>query len=329
MSGCRFNLSRVAALGCFFVLAVVFLIFITGQSSTKVTGPPVPVFELPSSLSLCDEPVPLGRQAVWEMLDREFIVSVYDHAQVIMWMKRAHRYFPYLEKKLKERNMPDDLKYVAVVESALKTYAFSGAGAVGPWQFMEKTAKRYGLKVNEWIDERLNFERATEAALNYLGELYPMFGSWPLAMAAYNCGEDRINREISEQNINSFYDLNLPLETERYIFRILAAKIIRSAPALYNYQLPSESLYSPAECERIEFDAPEQVRLRLIASACATTFKAIKEMNPEIRNYVIPPGHYVLNVPKGTAAQFKANFARVLSQEKVCSKGKKTRAEDK
>lgn len=324
MTNTRFNLSTIAISLGLFIVAVFFLIFITGQSPVRTVGV-VPIFELPASLSFCGEPVPLERQDVREMLDREFVISVYDHAQVIMWMKRANRYFPYIEKRLKERNMPDDLKYVVIVESALKTYAFSGAGAAGPWQFMEKTAKGYGLRVDDWIDERLNFERATEAALDYFGDLYKKFGSWTVAVAAYNCGEDRMNRDITGQNVNNFYGLNLPLETERYIFRGLAAKVILSAPELYGYNVPEKSLYPPLEYDRLDFKASGEVHLRNIASACGTTFKAVKEINPQIRNSTIPAGCYALNVPKGTAEQFKANFASALSRDKrdnilICKK---------
>ena len=185
---------------------------------------PIPVHDFPPSLQLCGEKVPLERLDVWEMMDQSFVLSVYNQEQVILWIKRANRYFPFIEKRLRERKMPDDIKYVAVVESSLRTYAVSSAKATGPWQFMEKTAKRYGLRVDSTIDERLNFEKATEAALNYLDELHRLFGNWGLAIAAYNCGEDRVAKSIEMQGVSNYYDADLPLETERYIFRILAAK---------------------------------------------------------------------------------------------------------
>ena len=187
---------------------------------------PIPVHDFPSAILLCGEKVPLERQDVWEMMDQAFVLSVYNQEQVILWIKRANRYFPHIEKRLRERNLPDDLKYVAVVESSLRTYAVSSAKATGPWQFMEKTAKRYGLRVDSAIDERLNFEKATESALNYLADLHRQFGNWGLAMAAYNCGEDRVAKSLEMQQAAGYYDLDLPQETERYIFRILSAKVI-------------------------------------------------------------------------------------------------------
>ncbi|HOD35549.1 MAG TPA: lytic transglycosylase domain-containing protein [Syntrophales bacterium] len=275
----------------------------------------VPLYELPSELQLCGEPVPLNRQDVWEMLDQSFVLSVYNTDQVILWLKRAHRYFPHLEKRLQERKMPDDIKYVAVVESSFRTYAVSSAKAVGPWQFMERTAKRYGLKVNKQIDERLNFEKSTEAALDYLTDLYRMFGNWTLAAASYNCGEERVSSSISVQGTQSFYDLDLPLETERYIFRILAAKLILAQPEKYGYHIPRERRYPPLDVDRVAFSLKKEVHVTLIARAAGTTYKTIRELNPEIRDEILPKGDYALIVPKGRAAQFTRTLPDLLSVE--------------
>jgi membrane-bound lytic murein transglycosylase D len=279
-------------------------------------GTYVPLYDLPSELQLCGEPVPLNRQDVWEMLDQSFVLSVYNTDQVILWLKRSSRYFPYLERRLKERRMPDDIKYVVVVESSFRTYAVSSAKAVGPWQFMEKTAKRYGLKVNKQIDERLNFEKSTEAALDYLTDLYKMFGNWTLAMASYNCGEERVSNNIGVQGAQSFYDVDLPLETERYIFRILAAKLVLAQPEKYGYYIPQERRYLPLDVDRVEFSLPKEVHVTLIARAAGTTYKTIREMNPEIKNETLPRGNYALSIPKGRAEQFNKSFPDLLSKER-------------
>lgn len=268
----------------------------------------VPIFDLPDRLDLCGEPVPLDKREVWEMLDREFILSVYNYDQVILWIKRANRYFPYVEKRLKERKMPDDIKYVAVVESALNTYAVSSARAVGPWQFMEKTARRCGLKVNSHIDERLNFERATEAALDYLQGLHGMFGNWSLALAAYNCGEDRVSKNLMMQDVRTYYDLDLPLETERYIFRILSAKMILSNPDAYGYRIPEVGLYRPHVFERLEIDIRNDLPLAVLAKALGTTYKVLRELNPDLKQETLPPGSYRLKIPVGSEARFNAGF---------------------
>lgn len=278
-------------------------------------GMPVPVHEFPSPLLLCGERVPLERQDVWEMMDQAFVLSVYNQEQVILWIKRANRYFPHIERRLRERKMPDDLKYVAVVESSLRTYAVSSARATGPWQFMEKTAKRYGLRVDGAIDERLNFEKATESALDYLADLHRQFGSWGLALAAYNCGEDRVAKSLEMQQAEGYYDLDLPQETERYIFRILSAKVILTNPERYGYRTAAIRVYPVVETDRIELHAHREVHVNVIARACGTNYKTIRELNPEIRNSSLPPGRYSLKVPKGTAKDFRQNFENVLSQE--------------
>lgn len=249
------------------------------------------------------------------MMDQAFVLSVYNQEQVILWLKRANRYFPYIERRLRERKMPEDIKYVAVVESSLRTYAVSAAKATGPWQFMEKTARRYGLRVDSAIDERLNFEKATEAALNYLDDLHRQFGNWGLALAAYNCGEDRVAKSREMQGEANYYDMDLPLETERYIFRTLSAKIILTNPEHYGYRTSAIRLYPVVETDRIEIHLQREVHVKVIARACGTTYKMIREMNPEIRNESLPPGRHRLKVPPGTAKDFQTNFEKYLSQE--------------
>lgn len=270
----------------------------------------VPVFDIPANLTLCGERVPLERRDVWEMMDFALVSNVYGHSRVTMWIKRAQRYFPYIEKRLKEKSMPDDLKYIVIAESDLKTYYdVSPAGAVGPWQFMEGTAKRYGLRVDKWIDERRNFERATNAALNYLADLHKRYKSWLLAAAAYNCGENRVSKNMGAQGVASYFDLDLPQETELYIFRILAAKAILSYPEYYGYRITPDKRYPPFDNDRVEINLSRETNINAIARACGSTFKAIREMNPEFRQDVIPAGRHNIFIPRGTKDLFKARFA--------------------
>lgn len=281
---------------------------IFGQTGADKTPAAVVLYDLPQDLSLCGERVPLERQDVWESLDQALISSVCYQSQVILWIKRAHRYFPYIEKRLKEKNMPDDLKYVVIVESALKTYITSSAKAVGPWQFMNGTGRKYGLRIDKWIDERRHFEKATEASLAYFNDLYRMFGNWNLAIAAYNCGENGLARRKGEQESTHFYDTNLPLETEAYIFRILAAKMILSNPAVYGYIIPDARRYPPLQYDQVDIDLAEETAILTIARACDTSFKMIREMNPEILRDSLPAGHFSIRIPKGKAEKFKAAF---------------------
>jgi hypothetical protein len=260
----------------------------------------LPYFRLPDNLTLCGEPVPLQEPAVKEALDREFTVIVWSRAQTTLWVKRAHRHFPEIVRKIRDKGLPQDLKYVVLVESDLRPLARSSAGALGPWQFMGPTAQRFQLKTSEAIDERLDLASATDAALTYLQALYRQFQSWPLALAAYNCGEGRLQKEIAAQGVNNFYHLDLPEETERYIHRILATKLILENPAIYGFGLPAEDLYQPQAVEVVELIALKELPVTEVASACGVYYKTIKELNPWIKGRSLPPGAYRLSVPKGS-----------------------------
>jgi hypothetical protein len=259
------------------------------------------LFTFPPDLTLCGERVPLDNRAVWEMMDREFTLVVYDRAQVYLWLKRSTRYFPFIEAQLKAKGLPDDLKYLLVAESGMRARAVSTKGAGGHWQFMEKTGKRFNLRKNAHIDERLDLAKSTEAALSYLKMLYGLFGKWTLAMAAYNCGEERVKEEIQQQGENDYYRLDLPQETERYIFRILAAKILLSNPAAYGYQLPEGFGYPPEEFDLVAFQLPYPVHLRDLAKACGSFYKEVKELNEELQGYQVPAGFQQIKIPKGKA----------------------------
>ncbi len=271
-------------------------------SSSATQNSATLVFEeapLPEVLFLCGEPVPLERWEVREMLDRELSISMWNQAQVFMWLKRAGRYFPYIEKRLKEEGLPDDLKYLAVAESALIMDIRSSRGAMGPWQFMPATARQIGLRYDNMIDERRDFERSTTAAFQYLRRLHDIFGNWALAMAAYNCGKSRLRDQMKRQKADSFYRLSLPLETERYIYRIAAIKLILENPGGYGYRIPPSRVYRPIPCDRVEVNSRGVVPMVEVAEVIGADVKMIKDLNPHILGYNMPPGRYVVNVPTG------------------------------
>jgi membrane-bound lytic murein transglycosylase D len=272
----------------------------TAASPGPQDHPPYNDLAPPPVVTLCGERLPLEDRRVWEGLDLEFTIAVWNRAQVFIWLKRAGRYFPYIEAKLAAAGMPDDLKYLAVAESDLRSHARSPAGAMGTWQFMEPTARRHGLAKNGEMDERRNFERSTAAALSYLQALRQQFGNWTLAMAAYNCGENRVAQEISAQRVSDYYRLDLPLETERYIFRIAAIKIIMENPERYGYRVDPAHIYAPRAVDTVEVSLPRPLHIADLAQALGTDFKLIKELNGHIRGHQLPAGRYALNLPVGS-----------------------------
>lgn len=262
--------------------------------------------------SLCDEAVPLERQEIRERFEKEFLLTLDDRPQVILWLKRSRRYLPHISQSLKDRQMPDDLKYLAIAESALRPHAGSPKGAMGYWQFMPETARRYGLVVDDHLDQRRNFQAATDAALRYLIALHEAFGSWALAMAAFNMGEEGLWAEILEQETRDYYRLYLPLETQRYIFRILAIKLIFSEPERYGFHLSEADFYPETPTDAITLDCFQEVPIRLIAKAAGTVFKQIKDLNPEIRGHFLEAGRHRLLLPAGTAEGFHPRFEELV-----------------
>ena len=297
--------------GFAFIIFILQGLFPTITYPAQGVYPTVEDFPLPKQMNLCGEPIPLEDRYTREMLDRELTISVWDRAQVFLWLKRAGRYFPYLEERLGQMGMPDDLKYLSVAESSLLRNIRSHKGARGLWQFMSRTARIKGLRKDRTMDERRHFERSTDAALKYLKELKGIVGTWHLAMAAYNCGEDRLKRKIREQQVKEYYRLNLPLETERYIFRIAAIKLIMGDPERYGYRLPEERVYKPIKCDSISVRIRVPIPITKLARSLNTDFKVIKELNPHILGHHMPLGRYSIKIPPGTAHKAASLLKRV------------------
>ena len=266
-------------------------------------------YKLPEVVSLCGERVPLENMKVWENLDQEFLVALGNEVQALLWMKRARRYFPHVERRLKEMFLPDDLKYVTITESSLRPHAVSSSGAAGIWQFIPATGERYGMRGGGGIDERFDFFRATEGALAYLKSLYEEFRSWPLAMAAYNAGENKIRKEIAFQRTTDYFSLELSMETERYVYKIAVAKIILSDPARYGFYLEESDLYEPFRLERVPLELSIPLPIMDIAAAIGSSYKEIKEMNLHLSGETIPVGTHFINLPSGTTQKFSDFFA--------------------
>ncbi len=283
-------------------------------NATSAELPPVVEnIPLPASISLCGEPLPLEDPHVREMLDREFTISVWDRAQVFMWLKRAGKYFPHIEGELAKAGLPNDLKYLAVAESSLLPHVRSSAGANGLWQFMPETGRRFGLKKVHGLDERREYQKSTKAAIDYLTILYNRFGSWSLAMAAYNCGEKRVGDAIKEQRVDSYFRLDLPLETERYVYRIAAIKIILQDPERYGYRIDPSHIYSPLAAEIKNVRITNSIRFTDLAREFGIDYKTLKEMNPHIVGSYLPPGQYDLKVPAGNGVKVASALQRLSS----------------
>jgi membrane-bound lytic murein transglycosylase D len=270
-----------------------------------------------TSLEFCGEHVPLDVQEVRERFEKELLLTLWDKPQVILWLKRSRRYLPYIEEMLQKNDMPDDLKYVAVAESALRPHASSHKGALGFWQFIRYTGQQYGLVINSRIDERRNLFASTEAAIRYFQDLHKIFGSWTLAAAAYNMGENGLADEIQEQGAADYYYLYLPLETQRYIFRILSIKLIFADPEKYGFHLSDKDYYPPLEFDRIQLNCRQDAHLRVIAQAAKTHFKIIKDLNPEIRGYSLPRGEHTILIPKGASEDFEVRYHYLLTNQAV------------
>ena len=269
-------------------------------------------FKLPDKITFAGVPVPLDNWQVRERIEYEFYQFLEDQGESIILAKRTGRCFPPAEKQLADAGLPDDLKYMLLVESKCVAAAYSRAKASGPWQFIGSTGKRYKLKTDTYRDERRNLEMSTEAAVKYLRYLKDFKeNDWFLAMASYNAGEERIRKLLKEQKITDYWKMHGPRETMRYVPRIIAAKEIYSQPEKY-LGLSKKDLYMPLETETITLNVKEPQRaLTSIAEEFGTYFLELKMLNPEFKKDFLPRGTYQIKVPRQTCS------TRCFKQDKV------------
>lgn len=255
-------------------------------------------FNLPDQMEFAGEPVPLDNFDTRESLDKEMLVNGYWHSRTLMILKKSRRYFETIEPILKKYNVPDDFKYLAMAESGFENVV-SPAKAAGVWQLLETTAEEYGLEVNSDVDERYNLEKSTEAACKYLLESYHIFGSWSMAAATYNAGRKGLENQIARQKTNNYYDLLLNDETARYVFRLIAHKLITENPSSYGFNIEEEENYPliPVHDVAIDSAIPDIAEFALQNS---TNYKIIKQLNPWLRQNYLPdrPGKtYHIKIP--------------------------------
>jgi len=237
--------------------------------------------KIPDNLEFAGEKVPLYKADIKERIDRELLVNTYWQSNALLWIKRTNKYFPIIEPILKEKGVPDDFKYLAVIESNLRNVT-SPAGAKGFWQLLRGAAKENGLEVNDNVDERYHLEKATRAACDYLLKAKKKFGTWTMAAAAYHDGNGGLNKKLNEQQVNSYYDVLAGENTQRYVPRILAAKEILGNPKKYGFQFDEEDLYKLTASYPVKVDTPI-VNIASFAKKFGTNYKELKIHNPWLR----------------------------------------------
>ncbi len=262
-----------------------------------------------SDIRFCGIRIPIEDQDVKERLEKELLLALWDRPQVILWMKRSAKYFLHIETIIQQYNLPEDLKYIPLVESGLRPHVNSSKNAVGYWQFLKSTGKRHGLRIDHMVDERRNIFDSTHAACKYLTQLNKRFDSYLLALCAYNMGQTALSREMKAQDSSDFFSLYLPLQTQQYIFKAIAVKLILENPQNYGFKLEPADFYPVFSFDKVNLTSDFQLPITLLARAADVPFKTIKEYNPQLRGYYTAQGNLSIFIPKGTARGFKEKFS--------------------
>ena len=275
------SIKKAGLITAIIVVSGISIFAISNENKNKITHEGTANY-FPIAADFAGEKTPLNIPDVNERFDRELLVNANLHASTTLILKRANRAFPVIEPILKKNGVPDDFKYLAVIESALIN-AVSGSGAKGVWQFMPETAKEKGMEVNDCVDERYHLEKSTEAACKYLLVAKEKFGSWTLAAASYNGGMTGVNKQIEIQKVTNYYDLLLNDETSRYVFRILALKEIMKNPEKFGFDIPKQELYELFPTRKIEIDSTVN-KLADLAISQGINYKILKIYNPWLRD---------------------------------------------
>ena len=293
--------------------------------ASQTTPSGVSHLKLPKSIELCGVPVPINEPEVYQRIEFEFLLMLHDRAQVTIWQRRAQSIFPKFAKYLKERKVCPDLKYLALIESGLRPSALSSAKAKGYWQFIPGTAKIYGLKTDKSWDERADLERSTNAAITFLSELKTRFGSWPLAMAAYNTGPTRLSGSMASQHVKDYWRLRLYREAERYVPRVIAAKIIMRDLKKWGFadRVTPGWAAEPVDYVRVLLKQRETLQLQGVANGGGLDYRALTTLNPEMpKSSLIGPLSVVVEIPKGKAKTFR-KWVKANIKKKTLSKRSK------
>jgi len=252
----------------------------------------------PDRVGFCGESIDLDQPELRSRFEAELQRFLVNRHWVVRWMRRSRDVFPFVEVRLAAAGLPDDLKYVAVIESALDPRATSPAGAAGYWQFMRSTGQRFGLTHSRNLDQRRDLARATDAALAYLDELHAEFGTWALALAAYNAGENRIRSAMEDQRQSDYHRLYLPRETEAYWYKAAAVKLLFEEPEVYGFVLPDDG-WTPTACDTLVVDVGRRgLAIAELLEGTGLDYRRFKELNPSFRRPEMPAGEHRLAVPR-------------------------------
>lgn len=274
---------------------------------------------IPKSVELCGQSIDLDREDMFERFDRELTSMAYTHGNTLLTIKRANKYFPTIIPILKANGVPEDLAYLACVESWLNPRAYSPAKAAGIWQFIPSTAKYYGLEVSDEVDERYDLAKSTAAAARFLKSTYAKFGDWATAMASYNAGTGRISGELEKQLVDKSFDLYLNEETSRYVFRVMAMKAIMENPQQFGYEIAPEALYQPAEYTEVKVSGPVESWPQW-AKDHGITFAQLRDENPWIRAKQLTNAkgkEYTVRIPKEESLKRSTQKKRIYNHKWV------------
>ncbi len=294
-------------------IALLFVVIELFTFSTKGEKYPFSIifkdFKISPDINFCGEPVPFQSDDIRERFDREILKNAYWQSETIMYFKRAKRWFPIIEPILKQYGLPEDLKYVAIIESGLVNVV-SPAGATGFWQIMERTGKEYGMEIREEVDDRYDVEKSTHAACKYFRSAYRKFKSYTSAAASYNMGMAGLASKMEEQGVSSYYDLLLNMETSRYVFRILSYKAIFNDPKYYGYDPDDIDGYPPYDVYTVKIDStiPDLMKYALTVNS---NYKILKTLNPWLRERRLSVRNgstYMLKLPKSGIYQYEELF---------------------
>jgi membrane-bound lytic murein transglycosylase D len=294
----------ISASAILFVFIILYFINNTATAS-NLTGEDFPQGykivspEIPDYLEFGGERIPTENFEIYERMDREFLANTYWHSATILAIKRANRWFPVIEPILKKNNIPDDFKYLSIAESNLENVV-SPAGATGFWQFMEAAGEKYGLEINDLVDERYNVEKSTEAACKYLKDSYNMFGSWISAAASYNMGQENTTLQRERQKATNYFNLVLNSETSRFVARIVSLKYILQDPEKYGFDIKGEDLYKPLSYYETTLDS-SVTNFPDYAKSYGINYFILKMYNPWLRdNYLKNKSRkvYTIKLPK-------------------------------